>query len=39
VRELKDLGHVAIVLEHLGAHAEHQDALGVDPADPGLGSI
>src|SRR5438094_970038 len=37
VRELKDLGHVAIVLEHLGAHAEHQHALGVDPADPGLG--
>ena len=37
VREPEDLGDVAVMLEHLGAHAEHQHALGVDPADPGLG--
>ena len=37
VRKLEHLCHVAEVLEHLGAHAQGQHALGVDPADPGLG--
>jgi hypothetical protein len=37
VRQLKDLGDVAVVLEYLGAHAQGQHAFAVDPADAALG--
>jgi hypothetical protein len=37
VREPQHLGHVAEVLEHLGAHPQRQHPFGVDPADAGLG--
>src|SRR5262245_62411692 len=37
VRKPENLGHVPVVLEYLRAHAQGQDALGVDPADAGLG--
>ena len=36
VREIQHVGHVAEVLQHLGADAQDDDALGVDPADAGL---
>src|SRR5713101_3726850 len=36
VGQPQDFGHVAEMLEHLGADAENQGALGVDPADARL---
>src|SRR6185369_5755939 len=35
VREIQHVRHVAEVLQHLGADAQHHDTLGVDPAYAG----